>query len=250
METMKQPRRFSVILSLAAAAVLALASSSSASVELVVNGGFESGDFTGWTHTLGTVSAVPGSGYKAYLGGPGFGGIEQDIATTLGEKYLLSFQLGNADTSSATWSDLRVSWGGQVLFDGGRSSLPMTSWSYEVTGTGETTSLKFDLYNHTLYGDANRDNSVDLLDLTLLGKNWRGSDKVWGQGDFNFDGSVDLLDLTILGQNWRKTISDVSFDEFGLDDVSVSAIVPEPVAIIVWSLLGMVAAGYGVWRRP
>ncbi len=247
---MKQHRRFLVILGLTAAAVLAPAAVAPASVELVVNGDFESGDFTGWAHTLGTVSAVSGGGYEAVFGGPGLGGIEQNIATTQGEKYLLSFQLGNVDISSSTWSDFRVSWGGQVLYDGGMSPMPMTSWSYEVTGgTGETTNLKFDLYRHTLYGDANLDGTVNFTDLNtvLTYYNKAGG---WADGDFNFDGRVSFADLnTVLTYYNQSLATTTEYDEFGLDDVSVSAVAPEPAAIIVWSLLGMAATGYGVWRR-
>lgn len=246
---MKQHRRFLVILGLTAAAVLVPASIAPASVELVVNGDFESGDFTDWTHTLGTVSAVSGGGYEAVFGGPGLGGIEQNIATTQGEKYLLSFQLGNVDISPSTWSDFRVSWGGQVLYDGGMSPMPMTSWSYEVTGgAGETTNLKFDLYRHTLYGDANRDGTVNFTDLNIV-VTYYNQPGDWAKGDFNNDGRVNFTDLNTVVTYYNQSLETTTkFDEFGLDNVSIYYI-PEPATIIVWSLLGMAAAGYGVWRR-
>lgn len=48
-------------------------------------------------------------------------------------------------------------------------------------------------------GDANGDNAVDLLDLSILATYWGTSN---GESDFNHDGSVDLLDLSILASAW------------------------------------------------
>ena len=48
-------------------------------------------------------------------------------------------------------------------------------------------------------GDANRDNTVDLLDLSILATYW-GTNST--DADFNSDGTVDLLDLSILASAW------------------------------------------------
>lgn len=48
-------------------------------------------------------------------------------------------------------------------------------------------------------GDANGDNAVDLLDLSILA-NWWGTTNT--DSDFNHDGAVDLLDLSILASAW------------------------------------------------
>jgi hypothetical protein len=50
-------------------------------------------------------------------------------------------------------------------------------------------------------GDANGDNAVDLLDLSVLATYWGTSN---GESDFNHDSAVDLLDLSILADNWGK----------------------------------------------
>lgn len=47
-------------------------------------------------------------------------------------------------------------------------------------------------------GDANGDNIVDLLDLSILASQWGGG----GSSDFNGDGVVDLLDLSTLASAW------------------------------------------------
>ena len=54
--------------------------------------------------------------------------------------------------------------------------------------------------------------------------------------------------ITVLAYYNQSLETTTKFDEFGLDNVSIYYI-PEPAAIIVWSLLGLAAAGYGVWRR-
>lgn len=53
----------------------------------------------------------------------------------------------------------------------------------------------------TIDGDANLDNSVDLLDLSALASSF-GSEGGWKNGDFNDDGNVDLLDLSILARQF------------------------------------------------
>ena len=125
METMKQYRRFLVILGLAAAAVLVPVSTAPASVELVVNGGFESGNFTGWTPwgntasvRVDTTNAVHSGDYGAVFGEPGLGGIEQSLVTTQGQEYLLSFWfVNNVPEESTARNMVRVvSWGGEMLF--------------------------------------------------------------------------------------------------------------------------------------
>ena len=46
-----------------------------------------------------------------------------------------------------------------------------------------------------VFGDANLDGTVNLLDLTALANHWKQTG-YWAQGDFNYDGTVNLLDLT------------------------------------------------------
>jgi hypothetical protein len=53
------------------------------------------------------------------------------------------------------------------------------------------------------FGDANKDNAVDLNDLLVLTANWGAAfGKTWTDGDFTGDGAVSLGDLGILAGNW------------------------------------------------
>jgi hypothetical protein len=59
----------------------------------------------------------------------------------------------------------------------------------------------------SLNGDANRDRSVDFLDLAALAQNYNISGgRTWSQGNFNGDGNVDFLDLAILAQRYNTSL--------------------------------------------
>lgn len=94
---------------------------------------------------------------------------------------------------------------------------------------------------YALLGDANLDNTVDLLDLTTLSANWSQSDMIWSEGDFNYDGEVDLLDLTILGSNWGST--DISFQMAMASMPMTVQSVPEPstIALLLSAMLALAA---------
>ncbi|MFO8015421.1 MAG: hypothetical protein R6X20_19225 [Phycisphaerae bacterium] len=65
--------------------------------------------------------------------------------------------------------------------------------------------LAYDTTHFLLWGDADTDGDVDLLDAGSLLANYTGmggSGMVWGQGDFNADGDVDLLDAGELLRNY------------------------------------------------
>jgi hypothetical protein len=67
---------------------------------------------------------------------------------------------------------------------------------------GDDYLLKF----FTFAGDANRDRSVDFLDLAKLAQNYNSpAGKTWADGDFTGDGVVDFLDLARLAQNYNQT---------------------------------------------
>ena len=124
------------------------------STNLVINGGFETGDLTGWTlfqdgggiavDDGSNLGNAPNSGsYAASFGTVGsLGYLSQTLDTTPGQAYLLSFALDSFD--GETPNEFQVLWNGTVLFD--ESNLPAIGWTnlqFVVMATGASTVLQF-----------------------------------------------------------------------------------------------------------
>lgn len=103
-----------------AAAVLLVTVCGRASANLVANGGFETGDFTGWSlggdTTDVAVDAYPNSGaFSASLGNERTGTLGQSIATVPGKTYVVRWYLRNADFSFA--NTFSASFAGKTVAD-------------------------------------------------------------------------------------------------------------------------------------
>jgi Pro-kumamolisin, activation domain/Viral BACON domain len=121
---------------------------------IVVNGGFESGNFNGWTlngstryNVVTTTSGLVHSGsYGAGLGQtPGLGYLYQTLPTVPGQNYLVSLWLDNPSNSrGATPNQFLVQWNGTTLFN--QSNIPFISWTnlqFIVAATSTSTVLQF-----------------------------------------------------------------------------------------------------------
>jgi hypothetical protein len=125
---------------------------------IVVNGGFETGDFTGWLFTPGPepetlVAAyhVPHSGsWDAEFGALACcDGISQNLPTTPGQSYTISFWLAtwgpNAGEFDAYWDGTQLL-GGQP-FAGQLNTGRYQQFTYVETATGASTALTFAGYS-------------------------------------------------------------------------------------------------------
>ncbi len=141
--------------------------------QLVVNGGFEADNFSGWT--LGGNSASSNFGpqisidtnaesgaYAAGLGSIGSDGtLSQTIATTAGTTYTLSFWLQNEGSGT---NDFKATWNGQTLVSlTNAAQSGYKQYTYTVTATGSASTLVFSAANTQSQWD------LDNISLTASG---------------------------------------------------------------------------------
>jgi hypothetical protein len=122
--------------------------------DVVINGGFETGNFTGWTGGLPNdivFSGIPNSAY-VHTGnfGVGFGSsglplstLSQTLTTVASTTYDVSFWL---NSSGLTPNEVSLAWGGTTIFD--QTNISANGWkqySFIETASSNSTLLAFGL---------------------------------------------------------------------------------------------------------
>ncbi len=148
-----------------AASIIALSAlcSVASAAELVINGGFETGSFSGWNQFgNGGTTAIAGGGaqhtgsYGAYFGPVGsIGGIQQTISASIGDVVTVSFWLhtygGGTNFFSANFDGATL-----MSVTNRAATLPYTQFTFaNITVTNNNPTLSFS-FRH--------DPSVHLLD--------------------------------------------------------------------------------------
>jgi hypothetical protein len=128
---------------------------------LVVNGGFETGNFKGWTlNAVTTVvtnlaAFVHTGGHGAALGQAStLGYLSQTLPTSAGQTYLLSLWLKNPqnNNNSGTPNEFVVQWEGTTLYD--QTDLPFFGWTnlqFFVTATNSGSLLQIGFRDDPYY---------------------------------------------------------------------------------------------------
>jgi hypothetical protein len=172
-------------------AVAALSVAYPAKANLITNGGFETGDFTGWTLTGGSGTTVQGAifGISPHSGNfqaapsasppPHSVSLAQTLATTPGATYTVDFWVATIGAAST----MSVEWGGTTVFSHlFPSDSSYTEVTFNVTASTASTDLAFifggtsNLWffddvsvNPTAVGVPDGGSTVSLLGCALLG---------------------------------------------------------------------------------
>lgn len=153
--------------------------------EIITNGGFETGNFTGWRTfaALGGSGGGPGTRTSGYFGQPpqagnylveiydnssnmngNGGGLEQDIHVLLGRDFTLSYYLSSAGSDTKVTVSVLDS-GGTPLVDQ-QHDATSGSWNYhELDFTSITRSLTVRL-QETSDNSSSRDPLIDSIRIT------------------------------------------------------------------------------------
>jgi hypothetical protein len=130
---------------LLASGIALAALSTSANANLVTNGDFNTGDFSGWT-LAGDLSYTSIRDHSAWLG-PIFGAgiLSQDFATSAGATYDVSFTLMSTGSASPGYFD--VFFGNSLLFSTANTALPLETHTFDAVASGASTTLRFVYFN-------------------------------------------------------------------------------------------------------
>lgn len=123
--------------------------------QIVTNGGFETGDFTGWAQagnlgftTVSSECAHSGT-YGACLGPVGSNGylLQQLLTTQAGHSYDVSFWLKELGTAVPPQADFNAYWNGQLFFSSLGGGFAWTNYSSTETASFPGTQLTFEFRN-------------------------------------------------------------------------------------------------------
>jgi hypothetical protein len=149
-------KKYAVLLALAFSFLLVQAVGAA---PLVTNGGFETGDLTGWSYSgdpnwFGFDVDTPHSGtYYAYFGEPGaMGVLSQSITTIPNTYYNVSFWMWSYGVPPGDLSNqFQVKWDGAVAFDQtdilGDFPVVYTQYQFTLLASSTSTLLEFGMRN-------------------------------------------------------------------------------------------------------
>lgn len=137
--------------------------------QVVTNGGFETGDFSGWTELgntgfVGVNTLLPHSGtYSAYMGNIGTNGylLQQLLTTQAGHSYDLSFWLKN-DFGVPPTAIFNAYWNGALVFASTGGAFDWTNFSSVHVALFPGTQLAFEFRNDPSFWHLDDVSATDL----------------------------------------------------------------------------------------
>ena len=157
----------SMLRGMAAAALLVCCVSAQA--DLITNGGFETGNFSGWSASIdpswdGVDIQSPQAGtYSAFFGSAGTSTISQTLSTDVGKTYYVSFWLKNEEDVNgvANPNSFQFAWGGTtVLSVSDESAFDYKQYGFFLDATSASTDLSFSFSPQVAFWDFD---SVDVV---------------------------------------------------------------------------------------
>jgi hypothetical protein len=222
----------------AIAAALAIAGSAQASVNLVQNGDFET--------AIGNPNTAAGRGFDTdYAFRDGSSNTQADNAHSMYDEG--TWTIGtNPFAVHDLWIDQTYS--NMLILNGRTHDLPSVAWSQEFAVAGGTYDYAFDVIN--LYAgpgashlnfDFSTDGGLTFTNLNAVETQPPGDAGVVWHRSGSFDVAQGTLRVSL-----RNTMGDAGGNDFGIDNISVSAAVPEPAT---WGLMLMGFGGLGAMLR-
>lgn len=202
---------------------------------LVLNGGFESGDTTGWGSSgdafvddgTGGFGISPHSGsWAAVLGTIGFPGyLSQTLTTTPGATYQLSFWL---EGNGATPNEFSVSWNGNTIYS--QSNVGAGGWinlQFMLTAAGPQTVLRFDFLDDP--GNLGLDDVSVVPQTTISSISLNGPDLMVNGGNGYAGGTCVTLmstDLTLNPSLWTPIATNILSSDGNFNFTATNAVDP------------------------
>lgn len=173
---------------------------------MVGNGGFESGDFLGWTRSGNLIDSLVGTGpitahsgtYAAQMGPVGtLSFLAQTLNTIPGTNYLISCWLY---CNGQTPNEFKVTWNGATLFDDANlpASSAWTNLQFPVTAAGTNTVLQFSFRDDPSYLGFDDVSVVPLSQPVLTSISLAGANAVLSATNGQWNGTYVTLASTNL----------------------------------------------------
>ena len=209
-----------------------------ARADLITNGDFETGDFTGWSNDAGATIVTGGSAlagdYSAFLPGGGGGGTLSQSITTTTDAITTTFIFSMPDPGGAGDRGLNALW--KESDGSGNGQINLRVVDIDDDGDGDVQVYSSSWQTLPSLKDSVSFGTTNTLTLTING---------YG-GSFSYDVAVNSSSATGLTYRQNQDLDDLArfyfSNQYGEDEFTVdNVVIPEPatLALAAAGLLGL-----------